>query len=552
MASPLVRRLALFAALSGTALGSDNADLEHRIAELREVLEVENSKLQHMESVRSSRNLRDDPAKVAKLPPSIHGIGNPGHRAYTYVEEMNGALDSFWLLICGALVMFMQAGFAMVEAGCCRAKNVQSILLKNLTDAAVGTVGWYIFGWSFAYSGPMLNGFKENRMAGREAFLGHNFVNDIPSNHQLEPTLSPLNWFFQWAFCMTAATIVSGGVAERVNFFGYTIFSFCMTTFIYPIIVAWTWGYGFLADMNQVGYMDFAGSGVVHLTGGIAALVGAAIAGQRTGRFPEDWGVKKRILDFPDKFDPHSQPLIVVGTMSLWFGWYGFNCGSTLAMHTAEKGFLAAHVAMNTTLAASVGGIVVFGLRYAMLRRYDIGGLCNGILAGLVSITAGCATVDHGVAIFIGIFGGCVFQLASAGLKAAKIDDPIDAFAVHGACGMWGVFAAGLLDWGAGYHHAHGWNGFKCNPGTQYTASHPCGPENANLGEQLLLANFVEIIVICLWSGGLSAIVFAVLRAAKFLRTTDEEGGDAKKHSPSKAYAEDDAPAEDDKPLASI
>jgi len=311
--------------------------------------------------------------------------------------------------------------------------------------------------------------------------------------------------------------------------------------------------------MNDIGYMDFAGSGVVHLTGGIAALVGAIIAGPRKGRFPADWAAKKRMLEFPENFDPHSQPLIVVGTFVLWFGWYGFNCGSTLAMSTAEKGFLAAHVAMNTTLSAAVGGLVVFGLRYAMLRRYDIGGLCNGILAGLVSITAGCSTVDTGVTLGIGAIGGILFQGASSLLKIARVDDPIDAFAVHGMCGIWGVLAAALFDWGAGFHHAHGWAGFRCTESkelSRWSTSTGCGPEDKRLGNQLFVANLAEIASIIAWSGGLSAIVFGILKLAKCLRASDEDQDDGldKKHSPSKAYAEDAAAPEDiaDPPLASI
>jgi len=527
-----LRRLALLAAVSGSTLsaGSSDAELERRIEQMRDLLKAENGKLARLEQLEeNSRKLADD---LVDQIASIHGHYDALHRPYNSAESYNGALDCFWLIICGTFVMFMQAGFALVEAGVCRAKNVQSILLKNLTDVATGTLGWYFFGWSFAYSGPMKNGYKKNRFAGSEAFAGHHFATDLP-NGMLEPTRAPLDWFFQWAFCATAATIVSGGVAERVNFPGYSIFSFCMTTFIYPIIVAWTWGGGFLADMNEVGYMDFAGSGVVHLTGGIAALVGSAIAGPRIGRFPVGTTAKERITECPEAFDPHSQPLIILGTFILWFGWYGFNCGSTLAMHTIENGFMAAHVAMNTTLAASVGGLVVFGLRYAMLRRYDIGGLCNGILAGLVSITAGCGSVETGTSILIGVLGAFIFQLASAALKAAKIDDPIDAFAVHGACGAWGVFAAGLFDWGAGFHAAHGWKGFRCH-GTN------CGTKDDNFGTQLLLANLSEICVIVLWSGGLSAIIFAILKALKFLRATEsmEFSGLDKKHSPSKAYAE--------------
>merc|ERR1712176_635468 len=260
-----------------------------------------------------------------------------------------------------------------------------------------------IFGWAFAYGGPVDgDGYLENKFIGTQGFAGSGFsdANKETGIHTggigpgaIAPT-SQLNWFFQWAFCSTAATIVSGGIAERILLPSYMIFSFLMTAFVYPVVVAWTWGYGWLASINDVGYMDFAGSGVVHLTGGVGALVGAIIAGPRAGRFDPDKA---------SEFAPHSLPLCVLGTFILWFGWYGFNCGSTLSMHDAQTGMLAAQVAMNTTISAATGGISVFTIRLIMLRKYDVGGLCNGVLAGLVSITAGCSNVESGSAFCIGL-----------------------------------------------------------------------------------------------------------------------------------------------------
>jgi len=331
-----------------------------------------------------------------------------------------------------------------------------------------------------------------------------------------------LNWFFQWAFCSAAATIVSGGVAERAKFPGYCVYSFFMTAFIYPIVVAWTWGYGWLEHMNDMGYMDFAGSGIVHMSGGVGALVGAIAAGPREGRWEN-----------PDEFVPHSLPLVVLGTFILWFGWYGFNCGSTLGLSSASQGEQAAQVAMNTTIAAATGGLTVFCMRALLLRGlYDIGGFCNGILAGLVSITAPCGTVHSHDAFVIGLLGGMIYQGASIGMKKLKIDDPIDAFAVHGAAGAWGVLAAALFDWGKG-GTAHGWSGFSCK--TRDDGS--CIPDGWS---QLIAANIVEIIVITAWVGGLSALIFIPLRLAGLLRAEpelQEAGMDAEKHSPSKAYS---------------
>jgi len=458
-------------------------------------------------------------AANTSLDPSIFGSGNPGHRAYTFEENVTGALDHMWLILCGALVMFMQAGFAMVEAGCCRAKNVQNILLKNITDVAMGTLGWWMFGWAFAYGGPMVDGYLSNKFMGHEQWAGSGFLAYVPDNG-LEPTTSMLAWFFQWAFCSAAATIVSGGVAERVNFGGYVVFSFLMTSWVYPIVVAWTWGYGFMASMNDVGYMDFAGSGIVHMTGGIGALVGAAVAGPRAGRFEN-----------PDLFAPHSLPLIVLGTFILWFGWYGFNCGSTLGMSSIATGMMAAQVAMNTTIAAATGGMVVFCIRFARLKKYDIGGFCNGILAGLVSITAPCGNVECGSAFTIAILGGFLFEGTSLLLQKIHVDDPIDAFAVHGACGAWGTLAASLFDWGKDFDAYSGWSGFAC-----VKADGKC---QTNAAGQGIAANFAEIFAIAAWVAAWSAMIFLPLRLAGLLVASEEvqeTGMDESKHSPAKAY----------------
>ena len=193
------------------------------------------------------------------------------------------------------------------------------------------------------------------------------------------------------------------------------------------------------------------GSGVVHLTGGVAGLAGTYILGPRRGRFTN-----------PEEFECHNLPLVVLGTFALWFGWYGFNPGSTLTMKSGADGALAAQVAMNTTLSAATGGITVFLLRYAIMHKYDVGALCNGILAGLVSITAGCGNMESGSAFATGLIGGFVYQAASMLLQKLQIDDPVDASPVHGFCGAWGVIAAGLFDWGRGMDTYHGWSGFGC------------------------------------------------------------------------------------------
>jgi Amt family ammonium transporter len=445
------------------------------------------------------------------------------------------AMDSAWLIICGALVFFMHAGFAMLESGSCRAKNASNVLMKNLVNVCVSTIAWYAFGWAFAYGGPYDDdGLLQNGgfMGTKQFFAGGFFTTDDdgiimnPDGTADAPFAGtynvPLGWFFQWAFCATCATIVSGAVAERVLSPTYAAYAFIMAAFIYPVVVAWTWGYGWLVDLFDVGYMDFAGSGIVHLCGGASGLAGTLVLGPRKGRFER-----------PDEFQAHNLPLTVLGTCILWFGWYGFNCGSTLGMSDASTGALAATVAMNTTIAAAVGGITVFFLRYGISHQYDVGGLCNGILAGLVSITAPCGNVEAGSAFAIGFIGAVIYQGSSMLLVKLKIDDPVDAVPVHGFCGIWGVLAAALFDWGNGLDHFHGWSGFSCM--TDDTGDCQEGIWGKVFGVQCIM-----VIVICLWSGILSGITFFLLKLTGYLRideATEEIGIDAAKHSPSKAYS---------------
>jgi Amt family ammonium transporter len=304
-------------------------------------------------------------------------------------------------------------------------------------------------------------------------------------------------------------------------------FAFWMTAFIYPVVVCSTWGYGWLEtfkkdkDGNPVGgYIDFAGSGVVHLTGGVGALVGAMVVGCRTGRFDPDKA---------DEFLPHSQPLIVLGTFILWFGWCGFNSGSTLGMSDSGTAMVAAHVMMNTTLSAATGGVSCFLLQYAIVRKYDCAALCNGILAGLVSITAGCSNVESGSAVLIGFLGGIIFVGSSSLIKKLKIDDPVDASSVHGTCGIWGCNAAAVFDYGAGTEKQHGCGGFSA---TSYTED---GETKYMTTGDAFAANMCEVAFVIAWSGGLSTIVFGTLRLAKILRVdedTEEAGCDQECASP--------------------
>mmetsp|Transcript_8328 Transcript_8328/g.22049 ORF Transcript_8328/g.22049 Transcript_8328/m.22049 type:complete len:612 (+) Transcript_8328:69-1904(+) len=546
----MAKRLLLLAAWAVAGTASDGnidielrerlADLERLVRNQQELIQGQQQKLQTQESRLNDMELHSpmrsaaDRRLAAALPPSIYGDVPNISRAYTSEESLQGALSHVWLLLCGALVMFMQAGFAMVEAGCCRAKNVQNILLKNLFDVCIGTLGWWALGWSIAYGrsevkSDILVFGEENGL--KVPFNGHTYYvgnfggtgfMSAYSDGREEPSDKMMNWFFQWAFCSAAATIVSGGVAERVNFMGYALFSVLMTGIIYPVVVASTWGGGWLAEVTLVSYMDFAGSGVVHMAGGVGALVGALCAGPRIGRW-----------EHPEKFVPHSLPLVVLGTFILWFGWYGFNCGSTLSMKDIATGMLAAQVAMNTTLAAATGGITVFlmNLRW----KYDIGSFCNGILAGLVSITAPCGNVACGSAVLIGMYGGVLYQLTSWLMKRLRIDDPVDAFAVHGMCGAWGVLAAVFFDWGLGFDKFHGWKGFDC-------VKDAGGQCMSGAWKEAFSANLLEILFVVVWVGLSSACIFLPLRLAGLLRASESDqlaGFDEVKHSPSKAYTWD-------------
>jgi Amt family ammonium transporter len=429
-----------------------------------------------------------------------------------YQEDTTIAMTHMWLLICGAMVMIMHAGFAMLEAGCCRAAFVQSVLEKNLLNCCVSTAGWWVFGWALAYGDV-----PEKGVIGTSQFLSLGFQ-DFADDGTVTPSDGTLNWFFQWAFCMTCATIVSGAVAERLQIGGFCIFCFIMTSVVYPVIVAWTWsGKGWLNHVG-VGFYDFAGSGIVHLAGGVGAFCGAKIVGVRAGRFEEN-------VD-QEKFEPHSVPLIVLGTLILWFGWYGFNCGSTLTMN-AESGYLAAQVAVNTTLAPTFAGMTTAFVRRWQTGRWNTVSMCGGMLAGLVSITAGCGNVRGYSAVIIGIIGGLVYMGAGdLFVYKFKLDDPVEAAAIHGGGGLWGCIAAALFDWGKGSGHYNGWGG--------YTTDGVYG-----MGDGLL-ANIVGVLVIMAWSATMHSLIFLALKAFGFLRITHHQealGLDEDEFTPTRAYS---------------
>lgn len=333
------------------------------------------------------------------------------------LQDIITGLDTFWVLFAAFLVFFMQAGFGMVEAGFIRSKNTCNILTKNFLDYCMASLGFFIFGYAIMFGpGNLFMGLKGWFLMGAESGA------DIPLY---------AFWLFQAAFCGAAATIVAGGMAGRMKFVSYLIYSFIISAFIYPIVGHWIWGGGWLSQLN---FADFAGSTVVHAVGGCAALVGTIMLKPREGKFNPD-GTANAISG-------HNIPLAALGVFILWFGWFGFNPGSTLSV---GNGDLIARVAINTNLAAAAGGIMAMAVVWKLFGKPDLSMAMNGALAGLVAITAGCAFVDPWAAIVIGGIGGVLVVLGVMLLDKLKIDDPVGAFPVHGINGIWGTLAIGIF-----------------------------------------------------------------------------------------------------------
>eukprot|EP00929_Paragymnodinium_shiwhaense_P017600 TRINITY_DN12706_c0_g1_i1.p1 TRINITY_DN12706_c0_g1~~TRINITY_DN12706_c0_g1_i1.p1 ORF type:complete len:486 (+),score=94.40 TRINITY_DN12706_c0_g1_i1:136-1593(+) len=399
----------------------------------------------------------------------------------TLRADHNEALDTVWMLIAAQHIFYMHSGFSMLEAGCVRFKNLQGILVKNMLVICIGFQCWYIMGWALAYGVAE----EPSRLVGSTQFFGHGFSDD--------KTLFR-NWYFQGCFCATSATIVSGAIAERAQIQGFILLTILMTAIIYPFIAYWCWsGAGFLNYTDETGnavsivgppIMDFAGSGIIHLTGGVGALLTAAFVGPRVGRFELD--VDQNI------FVGHNITFCVLGTIILWFGWYSFNPGSTLALHDTTAAYTASLTAVNTTLAPCVAGLVVFGLRAKVCPPYclDVGGFCNGVLAGLVGITGACAFVQPWEAVFIGLIAGVIYQMTSMVITRLKIDDVVDAFAVHGANGAWGLLAAGFFG----------------NPADGF------GGNGILYGGNQLTTQIFAIVIISGWTGGLLCLILGPMK----------------------------------------
>ncbi|MCP3977576.1 MAG: ammonium transporter [bacterium] len=342
-----------------------------------------------------------------------------GVAAAQTVEEVATAANEIWLVLAATLVMFMQAGFALVEAGFTRSKNSANIIMKNLIDFSVGGLMYWAIGFALAYGGSSVGGWFA---------WGDVFFFDDPARAS--------EWYFQVVFAATAATIVSGAVAGRVKFVSYLIYTPFITGLIYPIVTHWVWdSRGWL---NKLGYVDFAGSGVVHMLGGVAALAGVMVIGPRIGKY--DAKGKPQVIA------GHSLTRGALGVFILWFGWYGFNAGSTLA----AVGEDIAYPAVTTTLAACAGSLGALAVAWLITKRPDPGFALNGVLAGLVGITAGTAAVSFSAAVLIGLLAGALMVGSVLFFERIGIDDPVGAISVHGVAGLWGVIAVGIFAAGDG------------------------------------------------------------------------------------------------------
>lgn len=413
-------------------------------------------------------------------------------------------LDNIWVFIAGVLVFFMQAGFALVEAGLTRAKNVGNIMMKNLMDCMAGVLAFAIVGYSI--------GFGDEALGGWFSWMGIG----IPGVEDAEGlsgyfNLSPATFFFfQAAFAATAATIVSGAMAERTKFKSYFVYSLVITALIYPVVLSWTWGGGWLAQ-REFPFSDFAGSTIVHATGGWAALMGAIVLGPRIGKYGADGK--------PRAIPGHSIPFVVLGALILFIGWFGFNPGSELAADA-----FVTQLAVKTLVAGCAGAIVSMVVNWLKDGKPDVSMAANGLLAGLVSVTAPVGAVSTRDAVIIGAIGGAIVVFAVAFFDRVRVDDPVGAISVHGVCGTWGTLSIALF---AQYDDAF------------------LGREDAGLfyggGLDQLWTQASFIGVHFVWVAGVAGLLFVAIKRTIGLRVTPEEemnGLDVEEHG-SPGYTDD-------------
>jgi Amt family ammonium transporter len=360
------------------------------------------------------------------------------------------ALNLVWVLLAGFLVMFMQVGFAMVETGFTRAKNAVNTMAMNIAIYPIGVLGFWLLGYGLmqggnpgwpSLGGPLAGAHEVGLHAGRHVY-GLFGAARFPANLTM--------FLFGAVFMDTAATIPTGAMAERWRFASFAVYGLFMSMLLYPLYGNWVWGGGWLAAMGVNwglghGHVDFAGSSVVHMTGGLTALAGAIVLGPRAGKFRRDGTISA--------IPGHNLPMMVIGTLILAFGWFGFNAGSTLAGSDPR----VATIAVNTMLASSAGAFTALILVWTTLHKPDIAMACNGLLGGLVAITGSCAFVSPAAAVLIGLGAGLLVVKVVAWVEMRfRVDDPVGAFAVHGVCGCWGALAVGLFADGT---YGLGWNG---------------------------------------------------------------------------------------------
>jgi Amt family ammonium transporter len=358
------------------------------------------------------------------------------------IFQLQYALDTFYFLVCGALVMWMAAGFAMLEAGLVRSKNTTEILTKNVLLFAVACIMYMVVGYDIMYDGGLfLAG-----IAGGESLVADALAASSENGFEGDSVYSaPSDFFFQVVFVATAMSIVSGAVAERMKLWAFVLFAVVMTGFIYPVEGSWTWGsksvFGMFSLGDDFGFSDFAGSGIVHMAGAAAALSGVLLLGARKGKY----GKQGQINAIPGA----NLPLATLGTFILWMGWFGFNGGSVLKLGDIANSNAVAMVFLNTNAAAAGGVVAAMVVARIMYGKADLTMALNGALAGLVAITAEPLTPSALEATLIGAFGGLIVVYSIVALDKLKIDDPVGAISVHGVVGLWGLLAVPLTNDGA-------------------------------------------------------------------------------------------------------
>ena len=355
------------------------------------------------------------------------------------IFELQYAMDTFYFLICGALVMWMAAGFAMLEAGLVRAKNTTEILTKNVALFAIASTMYLICGYEFMYDG----GFFLSGTAGAVDSAAVLAASAEAGFADMGEYSGASDFFFQVVFVATAMSIVSGAVAERMKLWAFLAFAVVMTGFIYPVEGSWTWNGDAVPFIGELNYSDYAGSGIVHLAGAAAALAGVLVLGARKGKYAADGTVQA--------IPGANLPLATLGTFILWMGWFGFNGGSTLKLGGIEVANEVANVFLNTNAAASGGLIAALIVARIAFGKADLTMALNGALAGLVAITADPASPSPLMATIIGGIGGIIVVGSIVFLDKIKIDDPVGAISVHGVVGLWGVFAVLLSNDGASF-----------------------------------------------------------------------------------------------------